>query len=992
MNIKGSTQFIKTILIITMLLIFHFTNATNLYFDGNGGDDSLDGLSPETAKKTFTAIQTIQLQPGDSILLKRGTTFLNDNIVLAGQAGSASFPIVISAYGEGIAPIIDNGTRFVYAIIIDGSEYIHVENIEMTGGNGGIFLTWIDQSIEFRHFVFRNLYIHDVYKASGFAFSLNTKGSKDPKRSEYTDVHIVNCRAEMIGRQFIKADGLRDVVIENNNFSHSGGPGIVFHHSVNVAILGNTVSNSGSRAHPIFYGRGSCAWLLNVRNVLVERNIFENAQGWLDSYGFHLDIGNTNVVIQHNLSRNNAGGFVQVLGKNKNTCYRYNISINDGWRVAGEYDFPEEKNIADGCVISIDGYTVNGDFEGPSNTYIYNNTVYVKDDNTACWNFRYTLKGLFIANNIFHITGSSKDRTGNRKPREPEGSFPQDVVFSNNVYLHSDNLPSNMMINDSHKIIGDVQFANAGGNSPEDYIPLNTELIENKSIEIQKVPNDPLGLHLGFDVETDFFGNPIMDTPDLGAVELSTYSYPYVHAGEDQSFTYIPDSALFSARFIDEVDIASAEWTQISGPACSLNQTDSTTMVIRDLSEGHYVFRYTVTNINADTAFDEVQVSVLCVECRTPIVSVGPDRIIQLPKDTVQLAASASVQLGAIESHEWTVLNGNNIILEQVNDTVALISGLYAGEFVFQYSATSSDGFNASGLIKMTVISAPDSIAKTINTIVIDGVRDTLWCAPAMPVNNLVKGFVNSTSSVTFAWDAVNFYVFVEAEDNFLMHDSGDEWWHDDAVEIFIDTDNSKKNEYDNNDFHFAFRWHWNPENNDIFETRHNATEGVLWKLLEVTGGYTLEVAFPWEVLNYTPTMGDNIGLEVRILNDDDGGTNDAIKALFGNSGEATPTPEQFGTFFLGKSCHKETGVWTTNHHESLMKVYPTITQTGIIHVEGVSTNELLYSITDLSGKLIEQKSITGDRINVSNLCPGVYFLAILNDFSTKNVFRIIKQ
>ena len=69
---------------------------------------------------------------------------------------------------------------------------------------------------------------------------------------------------------------------------------------------------------------GDCLLLQLYFNVL---------DGPQDSYGAHIDFGNENVVFQYNFSYNNEGGFVEILGDNINCGYRYNISVNDGYRV-----------------------------------------------------------------------------------------------------------------------------------------------------------------------------------------------------------------------------------------------------------------------------------------------------------------------------------------------------------------------------------------------------------------------------------------------------------------------------------------------------------------------------------------------------------------------------------------------------------------------------------------------------------------------------------
>ena len=69
------------------------------YIDFFGGDDSLDGLSPENARKTQ---EGIELLAGDSILFLRGTAFRG---MLKTVSGTEDEPIRYGAYGEGCEPI-----------------------------------------------------------------------------------------------------------------------------------------------------------------------------------------------------------------------------------------------------------------------------------------------------------------------------------------------------------------------------------------------------------------------------------------------------------------------------------------------------------------------------------------------------------------------------------------------------------------------------------------------------------------------------------------------------------------------------------------------------------------------------------------------------------------------------------------------------------------------------------------------------------------------
>ena len=122
--------------------------------------------------------------------------------------------------------------------------------------------------------------------------------------------------------------------------------------------------------------RGSGMWPFDCKNVVIQNNKFLNARGLMDSYGTHIDYGNENVVIQYNYSYNNEGGFAEILGDNINCGYRYNISVNDGYREDPNGNYWDKK----GKIFWISNYCGSNTVRCPSvGTFIYNNTIYLND-------------------------------------------------------------------------------------------------------------------------------------------------------------------------------------------------------------------------------------------------------------------------------------------------------------------------------------------------------------------------------------------------------------------------------------------------------------------------------------------------------------------------------------------------------------------------------------------------------------------------------------
>lgn len=85
------------------------TRATTYYFDSSKADDSGDGLSPATAKKTVTAAQTIVTASSGNIALK----FIRDGVFRGVNLLVNKANVTVSAYGTGAKPPVITGMNNV---------------------------------------------------------------------------------------------------------------------------------------------------------------------------------------------------------------------------------------------------------------------------------------------------------------------------------------------------------------------------------------------------------------------------------------------------------------------------------------------------------------------------------------------------------------------------------------------------------------------------------------------------------------------------------------------------------------------------------------------------------------------------------------------------------------------------------------------------------------------------------------------------------------
>jgi hypothetical protein len=526
------------ILILALPVLGQSASAADWYIDANNGRDRNDGTSPATAWRSLKRASEAPLEAGDSLLLKRGSAYVGCLKITA--HGTAEKPITIASYGEGALPLI-NAVGYIAGVHVLSASHVVVRDLEITG-DGGAMIDGSPEKERFgvlvnahkgkpvSHVTLRNLFIHDIYPAAGrphegkkqttyLGTGIAIRGDEADNSSHFL---VEACRIERTGFKAMELARIREVLVLDNHMKDIGGPAIQPGNVEDLVVRGNVVDGSGSSLDPRMHARGSGIWPWTSKRVLIEKNTFKHARGKADSCGIHIDYNCSDVVVQYNLSIDNEGGFIEILGNNHNSVYRYNISINDGARVKGKNGADQE-----GKVLWISGYVgKNKPKKGPFNSYIYNNTIYVGPDSRTCFSIAPSTEGLLIANNIFHIMGDTVNVLGDQDQRRDRAvkQIPR-ADIRNNLYLHERVLPDGLPCEDLNMLIGDPQFARPGGLEPGDYTPGNMALVQDRGIVIPRLEGDPGSPFTGLAVDEDFFGNPVTGTPDIGAVELQTNAH-----------------------------------------------------------------------------------------------------------------------------------------------------------------------------------------------------------------------------------------------------------------------------------------------------------------------------------------------------------------------------------------------------------------------------------------------------------------------------------
>lgn len=472
------------------------------YIDATNGNDLNNGHTLVSAWKTLEKINSSTFNPGDKILFKTGETFYGKLIV--SSSGNLLNPIVFDSYGSLEKPII-NGRNFLSCIDASNQEYLKFRNLALRNDasddteipeNGADerrygFLantgyTGVKRNISLEYMKFYKIYpsiatgTENTPSFKGYAIAFSSFGTGENyydgiliQNSEITDIGYVGISiAKWIpeGSTLINAY-LKNVTVTDNYIHHIGGSGIVYFNVEDFSIEDNLITYTGNNTLDARqHGRGSGFWSVRCTNGLLQNNEFSHARGEADSCGAHIDIENDNIIVQYNLSLDNEGGFAEYMGANTNCIYRYNISINDGWRIKGVNGATQH-----GKTIWFSNFTGFNDEPriGSSTNHVYNNTIYTKPGMTSRIVIGESAHDNTVKNNIFYIDGTLIfEEENNNSTSETTGYnniFDNNLWYGNGTYpnisneIQFQNIARNEIYNTNPLLI------NSGGTSKEDY-------------------------------------------------------------------------------------------------------------------------------------------------------------------------------------------------------------------------------------------------------------------------------------------------------------------------------------------------------------------------------------------------------------------------------------------------------------------------------------------------------------------------------------------
>ncbi len=288
---------------------------TTYYVDSKGGNDSNDGTSESKAFKTLDKVNGLNLEPGDTVLLKKGSVFEDQALKFTKEdSGTAEAPVKVSTYGEGKRPQINTNGHGQWelnygnpldnqnhkwkgtvssSILIEDAEYLEIEGLELTNDRESSTDTEKDKKYNdadamdrtgvagvakdngtVDHIVLNDLYIHDVtgnvynkHMTNGGIYFIVAKPTNEGETgiARYNDVQIRNCSLNKVNRWGIAVG----YTYQWGQFQTGELPDATMakYGSSNVVIENNYLNHVGGDAITTMY----------LDRPLIQYNVSENA-------------------------------------------------------------------------------------------------------------------------------------------------------------------------------------------------------------------------------------------------------------------------------------------------------------------------------------------------------------------------------------------------------------------------------------------------------------------------------------------------------------------------------------------------------------------------------------------------------------------------------------------------------------------------------------------------------------------------------------------
>lgn len=573
---------ISAIILVIFSSLFTFTSANfkTYYIDSQNGNDTNSGDSENRPWKTLKNLERITLNPGDRILLKRGSVF-NEELKI-NQSGTNRDKIVIDAYGSGNPPII-NGTRLTTAsewqpstqranvyriktnagnIIVNDKKGTEKKNINSLKNDGDYYKDYYSRIAN----TDGHLYVYLSRPISEYKLEISTINNLlTIKNNSHITIRNIHFRGANQHNILITNDDPTrvdsQITIENIVSSEARYSGIYLQHTRSNTIRNSEIRDNGQEGIRMLVREERFS---NLGYNLIESNrVYNNVMPGILSEGYTSGIPMRGNVIKNNTVFNNGDGiyirYTQDTFVLNNTVYS-----NNNTNYFGEGDgIPlqsSSNNVIAGNIVfkhRNSGLHIWGGqptaekpkYGRTDNNVFYNNISYenrrgffisssYSDNNKFYYNLVYknTTSGLHIG----HAASKNNEFFNNTIVKNQKS-----IQFYNGSETSSNKYYNNIFALNKAGFSGHTQpLQNFSNNAyfQEDFSRLRSNSI--KDVDPNAILDDPLFVDANNDnyrlrsnsplidkgirhsIQVDLENKRIVNLPDIGAFEFNTSSTP----------------------------------------------------------------------------------------------------------------------------------------------------------------------------------------------------------------------------------------------------------------------------------------------------------------------------------------------------------------------------------------------------------------------------------------------------------------------------------
>lgn len=210
---------------------------TVYYVNSREGSDSNPGTSSGKAWRSLGPVNHTRLSPGDSVLLANGSVW--KEVLTVSGSGTAERPVVIGAYGEGNAPLIDGENIRPYAVRVEGTNHIAVRNLQLQNATGAAIHIRDCEGCAIERNILKNSARYGIMAEGTRGLAIvGNEYSVDPGTRMAGSAILVRSAVE---NSLTVADNRIDLT---NASRELHPPGIIVQDVINPSIHGNLISGS----------------------------------------------------------------------------------------------------------------------------------------------------------------------------------------------------------------------------------------------------------------------------------------------------------------------------------------------------------------------------------------------------------------------------------------------------------------------------------------------------------------------------------------------------------------------------------------------------------------------------------------------------------------------------------------------------------------------------------------------------------------------------